>query len=142
MSEDYDIQIIARPKWEKFQNIDLNYFHNLNVLLIKDEYVNYSRKDVIEFVKQYREYYNIEPSKYAMYAYDITLNFTNFFYSNENIKCLENLDFKGIIFKYNLQKTKQGWSNNDVFVIHYDSEYNQKVFNTIHKEAPQKSLLE
>lgn len=123
LSKNIDIQVLARPKWQKFDNIDLTYFHNLNVLQLTNEYVDYNQPKVIDFLINYREYYNLEPSKYAFYAYDITYNFTKYFYKHSSFKCLREFQYDGLIFDFDMVKVKKGWMNRNLFVLHYQKDF-------------------
>lgn len=126
LTEEYQIQMVARPKWQKFDNIDVNYYHNLKTLQITSDYVDYTKDNVISFVKEYRNLYNLEPSKYAFYAYDLTLNFTQYFYKWEKMSCLTKFDFSGTSMDFDLKKTKSGWTNQSVFIIQYEPDYTLK----------------
>ena len=139
-TEDFDIQLIARPKWNKFSNIDLKYFHNLNTIQINDEYIDYNKnKELIIFLKSYRKFYNIEATKYALYGYDQVLYFTSFFYSNNQIRCLTKHNSKGLIFNFDIKKYNRGWLNEGLFIIHYNKDFTQEIYE---ENVEPKSLLE
>lgn len=129
LDKKFNIQMVARPKWQKFENIDINYYHNLNVLQIAKEYIDYKDKKVIKFVTKYRELFNIEPTKFSFYGYDLSHNFVNYFYKWPEMRCLSQQDFKGLSLGFNLQRTNRTWSNNFVYIIKYSPDYSvKKVF--------------
>lgn len=126
LTDNHKVQLIARPKWQKFDNIDISYFHNLNVLQITSEYVDYQNKSIQNFIKNYRKLYHQEPSRFAFYGYDLAYNFSNYFYSHKNFKCLNLIDMEGLIFGFDIQRVNRGWMNQSIFVIHYQKDYSLK----------------
>ncbi len=128
-SEDFDIQLIARPKWIKFDNIDLSYYHNLNTLLFTNEFIDYHNPNVNIFIKKYRTIYNIEPSKYSFYAYDISFAFTSYFYQFDNFRCLKDFETEHLIFGFDFQKANKGLMNHSIFIVQYKKDFSvEKVF--------------
>jgi len=123
LTDEYKVQVIARPKWQKFDNIDVSYYHNLNVLQLSYEFVDYNDPQVVSFIKRFRKYFNIEPSKYAFYSYDITRNFVDYFYQWDKISCLKHYAYKNTSLGFDIQKTKTGWINKSIFVIRYNTDY-------------------
>ena len=122
-TDNFEVQLVARPKWLKFDNIDVSYYHNLNTILITSEFIDYKQKEVISFVKDYRTFYNIEPSKYAFFAYDLTYNFTDYFYKYQTLRCLKEYPFSNLIFGTYFKQSKKGILNHSVFVVHYKKDY-------------------
>ena len=124
LSKDYRVQVITRPKWKKFNNIDISYYHHLNALQISNRYVNYKEEKVIQFVEEYRKLYNTEPTKYAFLAFDISQYFIPYFYQWKRFSCLKENFYKGLSMNFDLHKTNKGWINHSIFLIHYDKDYN------------------
>ncbi len=67
----YDISIYGTPRWRGFENVDLNYYHNMKLSISMQYYVDYSNDDVKRFLSRFRALYGTEPSAYAFQAYDI-----------------------------------------------------------------------
>jgi LysM repeat protein len=126
LTDDYQIQMIGRPKWKKFDNIDVSYLHNLNYLQLTNEYVDYTNPSVKRFVEKYRALYNIEPSKYAFYAYDLSYNFAQYFYWWEDLDCIKDFKLEGLMLGFYMQKMGCCWVNENLFVLQYDKEFNVK----------------
>jgi len=126
VTNEHRVQLIARPKWQKFDNIDISYYHNLNVLQITSEYVDYKNPRSLKFIKDYRSFYHQEPSRFAFYGYDLAYNFSDYFYNHKNFKCLNLTGMQGLIFGFDIQRVNQGWMNQSIFVIHYQTDYSLK----------------
>jgi LysM repeat protein/ABC-type branched-subunit amino acid transport system substrate-binding protein len=72
-----DILLIAPIEWASYDNIETDYLEYLHVHYFDSYFVDYSRPEVISFVKDFRNEYNTEPelSKYAFQGYDICTYF-------------------------------------------------------------------
>lgn len=57
-------------QWFDYRNVDYNLYQRCNTFIISPFFVDYSRSDVIGFVKAYREKFNAEPSEEAFKGYD------------------------------------------------------------------------
>ena len=76
-----DITVYGTSKWRGMDRIDISYFHNLNLHIPLQYYVDYSNESVKNFVSKFREIYGAEPSPYAFQAYDIACYFIIGMYS-------------------------------------------------------------
>ncbi|MBN2667858.1 MAG: LysM peptidoglycan-binding domain-containing protein [Bacteroidales bacterium] len=123
-TEKNTIQVVGRPEWQKFDNIDVEYFHHLNYLQLVNFYVDYSNVAVNAFLSKYRETYKMEPSKYAFTGYDISNYFIVYFYKNKSLDCFKNLPYKGLSTNFKIKHYKKGWGNISTDVIFFNSEFN------------------
>jgi LysM repeat protein len=73
MAEEFPMTVFGFSNWLHFENIDLEYFYNLHVHVITNHLIDYERKDIKRFLKDYRKKYQTEPSSYstAWDGYDI-----------------------------------------------------------------------
>jgi hypothetical protein len=123
LTDKYTIQMIGRPSWRKFDNIDVSYLHSLNYLLLTNEYIDYSDNKVKSFIEKYRTLYNQEPSKYAFAAYDLTYNFGKYFYQWEALSCMKNFQFESLMMGFEMTSEGCCWINKNLFVIHYNEAF-------------------
>ncbi|MCH2213738.1 MAG: LysM peptidoglycan-binding domain-containing protein [Flavobacteriales bacterium] len=77
IDDEYPIQVYGLDKWINYENIEVDYKNKLNLRIVVPSYVDYEEKNTIEFLKEYREYYGMEPSSfgYGFKAYDLMLFF-------------------------------------------------------------------
>ena len=137
LAEDYDITLLGLPTWKKFNNIDLRYFHRLNLLQISNEYVDYHKEEVQEFVKNYREYYSQEPNRYAFIAYDISRFFIPYFYAQQSFSCLNQFKNHSLMLDFSFIKNKKGMINNSIDILHYNKNFDIEKVYTIKNEIQQ-----
>jgi len=75
--KDYQMNIYGFPEWARFKNIQLNYFHQLEVSICSTYYLDYEHDAVKIFLKKYREKFYTEPVpfSFAWTGYDIMYYF-------------------------------------------------------------------
>ncbi len=80
--DQYQIEVTGMPQWNKFRNIDLEYFHKLKMSYFTSFYVNYDKPEMKEFIKRFREVYYTEPYlvmprgyNLSVYGYDLVSAF-------------------------------------------------------------------
>jgi LysM repeat protein/ABC-type branched-subunit amino acid transport system substrate-binding protein len=77
----YKITLYGTPRWRNFENVDINYYHSMNLHISLQYYVNYSSEEVKVFLSKYRALFGTEPSPYAFQAYDLGLYFLGSLYT-------------------------------------------------------------
>lgn len=71
----YDVSLYASSKIRGFETIEAENLHNANLHVATSYYIDYDRKEVQNFILQYRALFNTEPSPFAFQGYDITKYF-------------------------------------------------------------------
>lgn len=116
----YDITTFGQPRWLSFDNIELESFHNTKTHIFSNSFIDYSKPNVIQFVKDYRTYFKTEPEKYAFQGYDITRYFCSALnkYGHEFRKCIHMHNPELLQTKYNfVPYTDQGGYQNAAIYI-------------------------
>ena len=67
------VVLFGTPRWRNFESIEVDYFHKMNLHLSIPYYVDYSKRDVKDFLMKYRALFNGEPTPFAFQGYDITM---------------------------------------------------------------------
>jgi len=76
----YKITIYGTPRWRNFDNVDINYYHSMNLHLSVQYYIDYSNENVKHFLARYRALYRTEPTPYSYQAYDVAYYFLSALY--------------------------------------------------------------
>lgn len=71
----YDIVLYAPSKIRSFETIEAENFHNVNMHVSLGYYIDYSDKDVMDFIMKYRALFNTEPTQFAFQGYDTAAYF-------------------------------------------------------------------
>lgn len=122
LRETYKIQVFGTPDWFTFDNIDVEYWHNLKVHFPANYHVNYSNAKTKKFIKNYRETFSAEPQKYAFYGFDLTMYYANIFNQNLNLyEYYEKHRTMGISIGFDFFKTsvESGWENKYLHMVTY-----------------------
>ncbi len=126
--EDYRLTLVGFPVWTKFDNISLEYLHDMEFHTFTHNFVDYKNEKVKQFVKDFRNIYMCEPGYSSFLGYDIANYFLNAMmtYGNDFKFCLDSLKTELLQSKFIFEKTCPtcGYENTGAFIIKYDEEYN------------------
>ncbi len=75
-SQNKDIVLYGTAKTRTFDEIDIEQLHALKLHASVSYYVDYTSKDVQQFLKEYRALFNAEPSRSAFQGYDLMKYFS------------------------------------------------------------------
>jgi LysM repeat protein len=71
--DQYQIEVAGMPQWNKFRNIDLEYFHKLKMSYFTSFYVDYDKPEMKEFIHRFREVYYTEPYRISPRGYNLSV---------------------------------------------------------------------
>lgn len=133
----YSIELYGMSRWSKFQNIDPEYYFNLQLKTVSPFFVDYQEDNVIKFIKIYRELYKTEPSQYSFHGYDVGFFFLSslLHYGSDFHLCVNTYHPELLQARYKFVKWKKesGYENIYIDLIKYNSDY------TINKEHFEKN---
>jgi len=123
----YPISTYGFPSWQRFRNVQVDYFYQLQLHLFTPFFVSYSDPHVKSFITKYRDAFRAEPTQYAYQGYDVMLYFLTAMknYGIDFQFCISNhkqnlLQSK---FNFNQQNSLTGFENSAVHMIHYTKNY-------------------
>lgn len=126
-SYEFNITTFGQPRWVRFENIELDNFHNTHTHIFSNSYIDYGNLNVIDFVAEYRNQYSAEPDKYAFQGYDITKYFCQALniYGHDFRKCIhqyrpELLQTRLYFVPYSEQG---GYQNTAIYILAYTKDY-------------------
>ncbi|MDP3437474.1 MAG: LysM peptidoglycan-binding domain-containing protein [Bacteroidales bacterium] len=123
----YNISVYGTPRWRNFENVDINYYHGMNLTISTQYYVDYSKESVQRFISRFRALYNSEPSQYAFQAYDIA-----YYFLSALIRYGEDFKFdladhkKELLqsdFNFILREGDKGYTNSAIRQVLYKPDY-------------------
>ena len=126
--KEYQITVFGFSSWQRFENIELDHLFGLEVHLFTVNHIDYSQKQVKDFLAGYRKRYRTEPSphSYAWDGYDILYYFLGSMrkYGKDCYPCLPfhrtSLLHTGFDFKRN--GPFDGFENKRIMVVRYTPE--------------------
>ena len=123
-----DIKVIGLSRWQRFRNVDPNYYFNLNLSIAAPFFIDYHQQDVKDFVLKYRDIYRTEPTQMAIHGYDVGFYFFSALndFGKDFSKCILNYnkDLLQANYKFVQWYQNSGFENVDVSIIKYFDGYN------------------
>ena len=127
--KEYDVQVIGFPEWQKFRNIELDYYHDIGIYICSSYYLNYEDKDIKEFLKSYRNKFKTEPVpfSFAWNGYDITYYFLSgiAIYEDKFMNCFQDHHPDMLVSDFQFMRLIPGWgiSNMNLYLLKYTKDY-------------------
>lgn len=133
----HQIRVVGLSRWQRFSNIDPEYYFNLELCIATPFFIDYHKKDVKDFTLKYRDLFNTEPSQMAIHAYDIGIYFLSAMmqYGTNFDQCIGNLNIDLLQANYRFVKwyESSGFENVDVDIIKYYNGYNVLRINDVNE---------
>lgn len=129
----YSIKLFGMPSWQTWTNIDLTFFHSLQLHVITPFYTDYSNLQVRKYLRKSRSIYGYEPFEigplgynYSMLGYDIGSYFLTALkqYGKNFRACINEVNADQLLTDYNFRKTPHGgFVNNSFSVVVYKPDF-------------------
>lgn len=119
ISEGIQITTFGNANWKNINVINAEQLHAINLHLIVNYHIDYSREEVKEFLYRYRALFNAEPSAFSYQGYDIIRYFAGNLFPGE-----EPSDTSMLQIKFKLRRELgSGFSNWGMHHIVYNPDY-------------------
>jgi LysM repeat protein/ABC-type branched-subunit amino acid transport system substrate-binding protein len=120
---DYSVTLVGFNRYEQFESISDEFFHNLKLQYVAPYWVDYSHPETIRFLKKFKEHFYTEPGNFGMQGYDVAFYFLNALknYGKDFEECLPYQQVHLSQGNYNFEKVSRfgGYMNQGVSVISY-----------------------
>lgn len=127
----YSVEVYGFPRWQKFRNVQTDYYYQLGLKLFTPFYIDYSRPCVKSFIANYRDAFRVEPTQYAFQGYDVAFYFLSAMkkYGVDFMYCLKNIEVELLQSKFNFAKKSAmgGYENNAIRIISYTKDFDIKL---------------
>lgn len=129
-----DIEVLGMPSWLGFRNIDLEYFHNLQVILFTPFFIDYNDRDTKHFLKKCIDILGYEPQELkskgynlTFLGYDIAFYFIKAYltYGRSFQKCINYMNLKSLLCNYRFiqHSPVDGFENQSIIYIRYNKDF-------------------
>ncbi|MBO7143209.1 MAG: LysM peptidoglycan-binding domain-containing protein [Salinivirgaceae bacterium] len=133
-SYEYKVTLFGQPRWERFESIDIDYFHNTNTHYLSNSYIDYSKPEIIDFVRNYRNLLSVEPDRMAFQGYDITMFFctalNKFAHDFRRFIMYHTAPLLQTEFNFVPYSDQGGYQNTSVYILDYAKDYTIKKIAT------------
>ncbi len=117
------VSLFGLDEWQDFENIEVEYFQNLNLHLPVDLFVDYSKPEVKSFLLKFRDKYLAEPGKYGYLGYDVMLYYVHMIqkFGHDFFVHPETIHANGVQSSFDFKKlgTQGGLENQNTFILNY-----------------------
>ncbi len=132
----YPVKVCGLSRWQRFKNIDPEYYFNLQLCIATPYFVDYSKENVKNFILNYRETFKTEPQQYAIHGYDVGMYFLSaiLYYGSDFEYCIHAHKQELLQADYNFVRWyfNSGFENTGVSLIKYQENYKiSKIPNSI-----------
>lgn len=127
LSNTYSISLFGMYDWQRYTNLDIEYFHNLTLHYSAPSYVDYSKPEVKKFLKEFRKLYKAEPSEYGFLGFDVFYYFLNALksFGPDFTTCLPYMKI-GLVhgdFMFRKMNEEGGFENHGLSIIRFNKDY-------------------
>lgn len=129
----YNVQIYGLDNWIRYDNIDVEYKNRFQLRLVVPNFVDYQNETTRNFLKKYRDEFNMEPTQYGYgyMGYDLTLFFGESLlkYGLAIPEAFKQMEMKGVNSDYRFGRSTTGmeFENKSVYIIEYNDFQIKKV---------------
>ena len=119
----YKFKVIGLENWLNFENIEIDYLHNLNVHLVASEFIEKDSEENVQFIAAFNENYGSVPSQFAYLGYDVASYYLSLLQtSGTNFELMLPAEtMQGLSRKFHFVKTgiESGFENHSSYIVRY-----------------------
>jgi LysM repeat protein len=133
LSKKFDIKVFGYPVLRDLDNLDPRYFFDLDLMIFSPYWIDYSKKDVLQFNSAFRKKFLTEPTEksYAWQGYDIAYYFISglAIHGKEFILHPEMYrpDLLQTDYDFINRAAGDGFENQNMYLIRYTKDYEVKL---------------
>ena len=130
LADDYSITIIGSNRFQNYQSIDVEHYHNLKLRFIAPYWIDYKNPVTIDFIEKFKDNFGTEPNSIGVQGYDVAFYFLSALknFGRNFDECLPYFHLNLVQGNYHFEKVSQfgGYMNQGVSVISYSRDYEVK----------------
>ncbi len=121
-SEKIDISIVGTDDWLEFNNIEADYYENLNLHIPTVNFANYQDSTNLSFIQKYQQNMKTDPDIYAFKGYYITFQLVSMLakYGEKTCECLHEKTestLQPVHYRFQKDQEKDGWENQSIQML-------------------------
>jgi ABC-type branched-subunit amino acid transport system substrate-binding protein len=123
LTEDYRFEVVGMPRWDYFENLDLEFLVKSRAHIIAPFFIDYRDPQVQQFTRQFQQRYKTDPEDLAFQGFDVAWYFLNALnlYGTGFTGCLYALQIQPLHTRFRfLQKAGNGMENQHWEIFRYD----------------------
>jgi len=136
----FDIELFGSSYWLGFDDIDISYIHELQLIVSSTHWYDYSDPKFLSFLDKFRTNYYKEPENYTIkgcnfgvMGYDLSLYFLSALrrYGKRFIAHLDDFKVKENLCQFNYERISRsgGFENTEMHYYYFDKDLNVRTIN-------------
>jgi len=120
---EYKVTLIGLPRWDKLEDIEVDYLVNLKTHIIAPYFIDYGEPQVKKFVATYQDQYKTDPGALAFQGFDVAYYFITALerYGKTFERCLPDLHMTTLENDFEFSATKgNGFVNQHWEIYRYE----------------------
>ena len=112
--------LIGLEEWLKF-NVEIKYYHSLNLTVFKNRHINYDDSKVLEFQKKFMDEFKGVPSAFSFVGYDSFIYYVNAYtkLTDNMSSCIDKYKYTGLSQIFEFEKNGYAFVNKGLFITQY-----------------------
>ncbi len=129
MSDKFDIKVFGYPAIRDIDNLDPEYYFDLDILVYSPYWIDYKKEDVKQFISDFRQKFQTEPlaKSYAWQGYDIAYYFlSGLAISGKDFIAHPEMHYPDLLqteYEFRREVAENGFENHKLFLIRYTKDY-------------------
>ncbi|HKI90109.1 MAG TPA: ABC transporter substrate-binding protein, partial [Draconibacterium sp.] len=127
LADDYSITLIGSSRFQQYESIQIEHFHNLKLEYIAPYWIDYEDNATINFIKKFRKNFYTEPNNFGAQGYDVAFYFLNAIntYGRDFNDCIKYVQADLVQGNYQFEKVSPfgGYMNEGVSIISYKRDF-------------------
>ncbi len=133
LSTQFPLTVIGMYDWQRYVNLDVEYFHNLRLHYSAPFHIDYKRLEVKQFLSTFRKIYKAEPGDYGFLGFDIFYYFLSAMksFGTDFRTCLPYLQVNLTLSDFLFIKISEfgGFENHGLSIIRYNKDFSVERVN-------------
>lgn len=111
-----DISIVGTEDWLEFNNVEADYYENMNLHIPTVNYASYTDSASVSFIQQYQKIMKVDPGIYASKGYIVTLQMLQLLtsYGEKTCECLHQSLTTDAYYTFDRKSSSDGWYNQSI----------------------------
>lgn len=132
-STQFPLTVIGMYDWQRYVNLDVEYFHNVKLHYSAPFYIDYKKSEVKQFLQSFRKVYKAEPGEYGFMGFDIFYYFLSAMksFGTDFRTCLPYLQVNLTQGDFLFRKISEygGFENHGLSMIRYNKDFSVEKVN-------------
>jgi LysM repeat protein len=121
-TEKTDVSFVGTDDWLEFNNVEADYYENMNLHIPTVNFANYLDSANVSFIKKYQQSMKTDPDMYAFKGYYVTYQMISMLakYGEKTCECLHEKtepSMQPVHYRFEKDQEQYGWKNQSIQML-------------------------